>query len=51
MCPEGFNGNDSDNIVNRLGKRGVQIEQSMKAREFHGIKIATAVADVMRPLI
>jgi phage replication-related protein YjqB (UPF0714/DUF867 family) len=51
MCPEGFNGNDSDNIVNRLGKRGVQIEQSMKAREFYGIKIATTVACVMRPLI
>ena len=50
-CPEGFNGNNSENIVNRLGKRGAQIEQSMKARECYGIKIATAVADVMRPLI
>lgn len=50
-CPEGFNGNNLDNIVNRLGKRGVQIEQSMKAREGYGIKIATAIADVMRPLI
>jgi phage replication-related protein YjqB (UPF0714/DUF867 family) len=50
-CPEGFNGNNPDNIVNRLGKKSVQIEQSMKAREFYGIEIAAAVADVIRPLI
>jgi phage replication-related protein YjqB (UPF0714/DUF867 family) len=52
-CPEGYNGNNPYNIVNRLGKPkgGLQIEQCMKARECYGIKIATAVADVMRTLI
>jgi len=50
-CPEGFNGNDPKNIVNRLATNGIQIEQSKKAREKHGDKIADAVADVMRPRI
>jgi phage replication-related protein YjqB (UPF0714/DUF867 family) len=52
-CPKEFNGDDPDNIVNRLTKPkgGLQIEQCMKAREDYAIKIAAAVADVMRPLI
>lgn len=50
-CPEGFNGNDQENIVNRLATIGIQIEQSKEAREKHGDKIAGAVADVMRPRI
>jgi hypothetical protein len=49
--PEGFNGNDPKNIVNRLATNGIQIEQPKKAREKHGYKIADAVADVMRPRI
>jgi len=32
-CPEGFNGNNKDNIVNRLGIAGIQIEQCMEARK------------------
>jgi phage replication-related protein YjqB (UPF0714/DUF867 family) len=53
MSPEGFNGNNPDNIVNRLSKPkgGLQIEQCMKARKSYGIKIAAAGADFMRPLI
>ena len=57
-CPEEFNGSDKDNIVNRLGTKGVQIEQSIEAREGHdqhgcslANKIADAVAHVMRPRI
>ncbi|HET6640732.1 MAG TPA: poly-gamma-glutamate hydrolase family protein [Nitrososphaeraceae archaeon] len=49
-CPENFNGNNSNNIVNRLSPNGgVQIEQSKKAREEYSPKIAEAVADVIRP--
>jgi phage replication-related protein YjqB (UPF0714/DUF867 family) len=48
-CPENFNGNNSDNIVNRLSPNGgVQIEQSKKAREKYGADIAKAIANVMR---
>lgn len=57
-CPEEFNGSDKDNIVNRLGIKGVQIEQSIEAREGYdqngcslAIKIADAVANVMRNII
>lgn len=47
--PAGFDSNNSDNIVNRLGKRGVQVEQCVKASECYGIKIATAIADLCVP--
>ena len=50
-CPEGFNGNNPENIVNRLSIKGLQIEQSEEARKFYGIDIADAVADVIGPLI
>jgi phage replication-related protein YjqB (UPF0714/DUF867 family) len=50
-CPEGFNGNNPKNIVNRLGTKGIQIEQSMEAREKYHDDIAQAVADVIRPRI
>jgi phage replication-related protein YjqB (UPF0714/DUF867 family) len=50
-CPEGFNGNNPENIVNRLSTNGLQIEQSEKARKCYGIDIADAVADVIGPLI
>ena len=46
-CPEGFNGNNPDNIVNRLGIKGIQIEQCRKARDdFHDV-IAQAVVNVI----
>ena len=47
-CPKNFNGNNSENIVNRLGMTGVQIEQCETARKEHGEAIAIAVADVLR---
>ena len=50
-CPEDFNGNNSNNIVNRLGTIGVQIEQSEEARKCYGIQIADAVANVIGPRI
>ena len=50
-CPGDFNGNEPENIVNRLGTYGVQIEQSKEARKSYGIAIADAVANVFRPLI
>jgi phage replication-related protein YjqB (UPF0714/DUF867 family) len=50
-CPEGFNGNDPYNIVNKLGTNGIQIEQCPKARDqFHDV-IAQAVVKVIDPLI
>ena len=46
-CPEDFNGNNSNNIVNRLGIKGIQIEQSRKARDdFHDV-IAQAVVNAI----
>jgi phage replication-related protein YjqB (UPF0714/DUF867 family) len=50
-CPANFNGNDSNNIVNRLSiNGGIQIEQSEKAREeSYRYNIAKAVVDVIRP--
>jgi len=50
-CPPDFNGNDPRNFVNRLGVNGIQIEQSIKARENYHDKIADAVADVINPKI
>lgn len=50
-CPEDFNGNSTENIVNRLSAKGLQIEQCEKARKYHGIDIADAVADVIGRLI
>jgi phage replication-related protein YjqB (UPF0714/DUF867 family) len=49
---EGFGGDDPCNIVNRLsagGANGIQIEQSLQAREDHWRAIANAVAEVYRP--
>ncbi len=51
LCPDNFNGNDSENIVNRLGTIGVQIEQTEEARKCYGIQIADAVANVIGPKI
>jgi len=50
-CPEDFNGNSKENIVNRLSAKGLQIEQCENARKYHGIDIADAVADVIGRLI
>jgi phage replication-related protein YjqB (UPF0714/DUF867 family) len=50
-CPEGFNGNDPRNIVNRLGANAIHIEQSIDARGDFGCKIADAVAAVIGPKI
>jgi phage replication-related protein YjqB (UPF0714/DUF867 family) len=50
-CPPNFNGNNPNNIVNRLGTIGVQIEQSEEARKCYGIQIADAVANVIGPRI
>jgi phage replication-related protein YjqB (UPF0714/DUF867 family) len=46
-CPGGFNGDNPCNIVNRLGIKGIQIEQCKKARRDHHDKIAQAVVDVI----
>jgi phage replication-related protein YjqB (UPF0714/DUF867 family) len=50
-CPPNFNGNNPNNIVNRLGTIGVQIEQSEEARKCYRIQIADAVANVIGPRI
>jgi phage replication-related protein YjqB (UPF0714/DUF867 family) len=50
-CPDNFNGNNLNNIVNRLGTIGIQIEQSEEARKCYGIQIADAVANVIGPRI
>lgn len=50
-CPEDFNGSDPRNIVNRLSTKGLQIEQSRKARARYGKQIADAVADILVPMI
>jgi phage replication-related protein YjqB (UPF0714/DUF867 family) len=52
ICPANFDGNDPNNIVNRLSiNGGIQIEQSKKAREEESYRnnIAKAVLDVIRP--
>jgi phage replication-related protein YjqB (UPF0714/DUF867 family) len=49
-----FNGDDPSNLVNRLtigGRNGVQIEQSLSARDSQGDKIAEAVAEVYGSLL
>ena len=51
VCSGGFNGDDPCNIVNRLGIKGIQIEQCKKARRDHHDKIAQAVVDVIGPRI
>jgi phage replication-related protein YjqB (UPF0714/DUF867 family) len=50
-CPEEFNGNSDDNIVNRLGTNGIQIEQCRKARDYYHAVVAQAVAKAIRPWI
>ena len=50
-CSEGFNGDSEDNIVNRLGTNGIQIEQCKMAREKYYENIAEAVAKTIRPWI
>jgi phage replication-related protein YjqB (UPF0714/DUF867 family) len=50
-CPKGFNGNNPKNVVNRLGIKGIQIEQCMKALKKYHDDIAQAVVDVIRPRI
>lgn len=46
-CPRKFNGDRLENIVNRLGINGVQIEQCKIARSKYHEVIASAVADVI----
>ena len=46
-CPDGFNGDNDKNIVNRLGTKGIQIEQCKKARECYHKVIAKAVVDAI----
>ena len=46
-CPRKFNGDRPENIVNRLGINGVQIEQCKIARSKYHEVIAGAVADVI----
>jgi phage replication-related protein YjqB (UPF0714/DUF867 family) len=50
-CGGGFSGDDPCNIVNRLGVKGIQIEQGLEIREQHSDKIAQAVVDVIGPRI
>jgi phage replication-related protein YjqB (UPF0714/DUF867 family) len=50
-CGGGFSGDDPCNIVNRLGVKGVQIEQGLEIRRQHSDKIAQAVVDAIGPRI
>jgi len=50
-CGGGFSGDDPCNIVNRLGVKGIQIEQGLNIRKLHSDKIAQAVVDVIGPRI
>jgi phage replication-related protein YjqB (UPF0714/DUF867 family) len=50
-CPGAFNGDSEDNIVNRLGTNGIQIEQCKEARKQYYTYIAKAIADTIRPWI
>jgi phage replication-related protein YjqB (UPF0714/DUF867 family) len=50
-CPGAFNGDKDENIVNRLGTNGIQIEQCSEARKQYYSYIAKAVADTIRPRI
>jgi phage replication-related protein YjqB (UPF0714/DUF867 family) len=46
-CPGKFNGDKPENIVNRLGTNGIQIEQCKIARRDHHDAIAQAVVNVI----
>lgn len=48
---EWYAGRRSDNIVNRLGKRGLQLEQTRTARDDHGDAICRGVAEVIAELV
>lgn len=49
---EHYGGDDPQNVVNRLcGQNGVQIEQSLEARQAHWQAIADAIASVYEPKI
>jgi len=50
-CGGGFSGDDPCNIVNRLGEKGIQIEQGLDIRNDHWKEIAQAVVDVIGPRI
>ena len=50
-CGGGFSGDDPCNIVNRLGIKGIQIEQGLDIRRLHSDKIAQAVVDAIGPRI
>lgn len=50
-CGGGFSGDDPCNIVNRLGVKGIQIEQGLDIRDAHWKEIAQAVVDVIGPRI
>jgi phage replication-related protein YjqB (UPF0714/DUF867 family) len=50
-CGGGFSGDDPCNIVNRLGVKGIQIEQGLDIRDVHWEEIAQAVVEVIAPLI
>ena len=50
-CGGGFSGDDPCNIVNRLGVKGIQIEQGKKIRDDHWDDIAQAVVDAIGPRI
>jgi phage replication-related protein YjqB (UPF0714/DUF867 family) len=46
-CPGKFNGDKPENIVNRLGTNGIQIEQCKRARNDYHDEIAQAVVNVI----
>lgn len=48
-CPGEFNGDNPDNIVNRLAINGIQIEQCKEVRKNYYRPIAEAVAKAIRP--
>jgi phage replication-related protein YjqB (UPF0714/DUF867 family) len=50
-CGGGFSGDDPCNIVNRLGVKGIQIEQGLDIRDVHWQEIAQAVVDAIAPRI
>jgi phage replication-related protein YjqB (UPF0714/DUF867 family) len=50
-CGGGFSSDDPCNIVNRLGVKGIQIEQGKVIREGHWKDIAQAVVDAIGPRI
>lgn len=50
-CGGGFSGDDPCNIVNRLGVKGIQIEQGKVIRKDHWQEIAQALVDAIGPRI